>query len=58
MEEEGDVDVSWGGAVDSESLEANMLCETNDWLRKNENSSLDRRLVNSAACLYLSSGFD
>eukprot|EP00970_Alexandrium_tamarense_P008630 scaffold1637_cov195-Alexandrium_tamarense.AAC.21 len=43
MEEEGDVDVSWGGAVDSESLEANMLCETNDWLRKNENSSLDRR---------------
>ena len=55
MGEEMDADVhpSWGGeteggtggVVDPESIEANGLCETNDWLRKNEHATLDERFV-------------
>ena len=44
-DEEVDINPSWGGAEDPESIEANALCETNDWLRKNEHSTLDERLV-------------
>jgi len=32
-----------GGMDDPESIEANALCETHDWLRKNEKSSLEER---------------
>ena len=46
-DEEVDINPSWGGAEDPESIEANGLCETNDWLRKNEHSTLDERSVNS-----------
>ncbi|KAL7545507.1 hypothetical protein ACHAWF_008859 [Thalassiosira exigua] len=42
-EEEDDINLSWGGAEDPESIEANGLCETNDWLRKNEHSTLEER---------------
>jgi len=42
-DEDGDVNPTWGGAEDPESIEANALCETNDWLRKNEHSTLDER---------------
>ena len=42
-DEEADVDLSWGDAEDVESIEANILCETNDWLRKNEHSTVDER---------------
>lgn len=44
MEDEGDdFYPMWGGAEDPESIEANALCETYDWLRKNEHSTLDER---------------
>ncbi|KAL7529454.1 hypothetical protein ACHAXR_002976, partial [Thalassiosira sp. AJA248-18] len=43
MEDEDAIIPSWGGAEDPESIEANGLCETNDWLRKNEHSTLDER---------------
>ena len=36
-----------GGADNEESMEANALCETHDWLRKNERSSLEERYVYS-----------
>lgn len=42
MEEE-EVNVDWGGAQDCPSMEANIFCEANDWLRKNEKASLERR---------------
>jgi len=42
-DEDADIKPSWGGAEDPESIEANGLCETNDWLRKNEHSTLDGR---------------
>ena len=42
MEEEEE-DVDWGGAQDCASMEANMFCEVNDWLRKNDGSSLEYR---------------
>ena len=45
-DEDVDIHPSWGGAEDPESIEANGLCETNDWLRKNEHSTLDERCVN------------
>ena len=32
-DEDADVHPSWGEAEDPESIEANALCETNDWLR-------------------------
>ena len=45
-EEDTDIHPSWGEAEgDPESIEANGLCETNDWLRKNEHSTLDERYV-------------
>lgn len=44
-EEDADVHPSWGEAEDPESIEANALCETNDWLRKNEFTSLEERNV-------------
>jgi hypothetical protein len=44
MEEEEE-EVDWGGAQDCASMEANIFCDANDWLRKNEGSSLDTRLV-------------
>ena len=45
-EEDADVHPSWGEAEgDPESMAANGLCETNDWLRKNEHSTLDERFV-------------
>lgn len=45
-EEDVDAHPSWGEAEgDPESIEANGLCETNDWLRKNEHSTLDERFV-------------
>lgn len=44
-EEEEEMNLNWGGAEDPESIEANGLCETNDWLRKNDNSTLDERCV-------------
>ena len=47
-EEDVGINPSWGGAEDPESIEANALCETNDWLRKNEHSSFDERYVLSA----------
>ena len=34
-----------GWMDDAESIEANALCETTDWLRKNERSSADKRYV-------------
>jgi len=37
------IDLKWGGAQDPESIEANCLCETYDWLRKNDHSTLDER---------------
>ncbi|KAL3789169.1 hypothetical protein HJC23_012258 [Cyclotella cryptica] len=42
MEDEEE-DVDWGGAQDCASMEANIFCEVNDWLRKNEGSSLEYR---------------
>jgi hypothetical protein len=42
MEEEDDT-VDWGGAQDCASMEANIFCDVNDWLRKNENASMERR---------------
>lgn len=42
MEEEEE-DVDWGGAQDCASMEANIFCEVNDWLRKNDESSLEYR---------------
>ncbi|KAL9191224.1 hypothetical protein ACHAXT_000930 [Thalassiosira profunda] len=42
-DEDAEVNTSWGGAEDPESIEANALCETNDWLRKNEHSTLEER---------------
>ena len=42
-DEDAEVNTSWGGAEDPESIEANCLCETNDWLRKNEHSTLEER---------------
>jgi len=42
-DEEAELQPFWGGAEDPESIEANGLCETNDWLRKNEHSTLDSR---------------
>lgn len=44
MEEEEE-NVDWGGAQDCASMEANIFCDANDWLRKNENASLQRRYV-------------
>jgi hypothetical protein len=44
-DEDADMHPSWGEAEDPESIEANALCETNDWLRKNELTTLDERLV-------------
>ena len=44
-DEEAELQPFWGGAEDPESIEANGLCETNDWLRKNEHSTLDSRFV-------------
>ena len=42
MEEE-DENIDWGGAQDCASMEANIFCDANDWLRKNDNASLERR---------------
>ena len=42
MEEE-DENIDWGGAQDCASMEANIFCDANDWLRKNDNVSLERR---------------
>jgi len=42
-DEDVGVNLSWGGAEDPESIEANGLCETNDWLRKHDNSTVDER---------------
>ncbi len=44
-DEDADVHPSWGEAEDPESIEANALCETNDWLRKNELTTLEERFV-------------
>lgn len=45
MEDEDNAEISpsWGGAEDPESIEANGLCETNDWLRKHDHSTIDER---------------
>jgi len=51
MEDEDNMDKNqWGngkrgrgGVEDPEFIEANALCETHDWLRKNEKSSLEER---------------
>ena len=51
MEDEDNMDKNqWGngkrgrgGMDDAEFIEANALCETHDWLRKNEKSSLEER---------------
>jgi hypothetical protein len=42
-DEADDVHPSWGEAEDPESIEANALCETNDWLRKNEFTTVEER---------------
>lgn len=42
-EEDADVSPSWGGAEDPESIESNALCETNDWLRKHDHSTIEER---------------
>lgn len=52
MEEEEE-NVDWGGAQDCASMEANIFCEVNDWLRKNENASLERRYVQATFFVIL-----
>jgi len=42
-EDRSEISPSWGGAEDPESIEANGLCETNDWLRKHDHSTIDER---------------
>lgn len=42
-DEDVDINPTWGGAEDPESIEANGLCETNDWLRRNKHSTLEER---------------
>lgn len=42
MEDEDATNPSWGGAEDPESIEANGLCEANDWLRKHDNATVDQ----------------
>ena len=42
-DEDADVHPSWGEAEDPESIVANALCETNDWVRKNEFTTLEER---------------
>ena len=42
-EEDADASPSWGGAEDPESIESNALCETNDWLRKHDHSTIEER---------------
>jgi hypothetical protein len=54
MEEE-DETVDWGGAQDCASMEANIFCDANDWLRKNENASMERRQVCFA---FVTNGFN
>lgn len=44
-DEADDVHPSWGEAEDPESIEANALCETNDWLRKNEFTTVEERNI-------------
>jgi len=49
-DEDVGADLSWsrGGAEDPESIEANCLCETNDWLRKHDKSdesSVEKRNI-------------
>ena len=45
MEDEDVTNPSWGGAEDPESIEANGLCEANDWLRKHDNATVDQGCV-------------
>ncbi|EJK48492.1 hypothetical protein THAOC_32704 [Thalassiosira oceanica] len=45
MEDEDATNPSWGGAEDPESIEANGLCEANDWLRKHDNATVDQGCV-------------
>jgi len=42
-DEDAEIIPSWGGAEDPESIEANGLCETNDWLRKHDHSTTEER---------------
>lgn len=44
-DEDEDISPSWGGAEDPESIEANGLCETNDWLRKHDHSTIEERNI-------------
>ena len=56
MEDEDATNPSWGGADDPESIEANGLCEANDWLRKHDHTTGDQRCVAKsidALCLLL-----
>lgn len=43
MEDEPKMSSRWRGAEDPESIEANGLCETNDWLRKHDHSTIGER---------------
>mmetsp|Transcript_24078 Transcript_24078/g.32013 ORF Transcript_24078/g.32013 Transcript_24078/m.32013 type:complete len:1012 (+) Transcript_24078:2-3037(+) len=36
-------ELTWGGSGDSTEIEASVLCEMNDWLKKREGASLDQR---------------
>jgi len=51
-DEDAHIVPSWGGAEDPESIEANGLCEANDWLRKHDHSTIEERYV-FLACFSL-----
>jgi hypothetical protein len=38
-------DLMWGGTGDSMEIEASVLCDMNDWLKRKEGASVDERYV-------------
>ena len=57
VEEKDPKELTWGGSRNAIEIEASVLCEMNDWLKRKEGASLDERLVfDLSACLLFPVG--